>query len=98
MTMKPLTVIARIKAKPGKEQSLREALEALVSPTLREKGCLNYDLHEGVDDPQLFMFYENWQNRELHAKHMDSPHLNDFKAKMDNLLAEPLQVDLVEAS
>lgn len=97
MANKPLTVIARIKAKPGKEQDLKAALELLIPPTLEEEGCLNYDLHEGKDDPQLFVFYENWANKELHARHMRSPHLEDFKAKMDDLLAEPLQVDLVEA-
>lgn len=97
MSDKPLTVIARIKAKPGKEQDLKEALEILVAPTLQEEGCLNYDLHEGVEDSQLLVFYENWKNRELHAKHMNSPHLDDFRAKMDSLLAEPLQVDLIEA-
>ena len=32
-----LTVIARMHAKPGKEQELREALEALIEPTSQEK-------------------------------------------------------------
>lgn len=95
---KPLTVIARIIAKPGKEQDLKEALEILVEPTLKEEGCINYDLHEGVDDKRLFVFYEKWANKELHAAHSESPHLNDFKTKMDDLLAEPLQVDLVETA
>jgi quinol monooxygenase YgiN len=46
-----LTVVARINAKPGEEQELREALEGLIEPTVQEKGCVNYDLHQGVEDP-----------------------------------------------
>ena len=57
-----LTVIARMRAKPGKEQELRDALEALVEPTSTEKGYVNYDLHQGVEDPGWFFFYENWES------------------------------------
>jgi len=91
-----LTVIARIISKLGKEEQLREALEALIEPTLKEEGCINYELHQGVEEPSVFVFYENWASKELHAKHMNSPHLNEFKEKMDDLLAAPIQIDLVK--
>ena len=37
-----ITVIAFHRAKPGKEQALREALLAVCAPTVKEKGCINY--------------------------------------------------------
>ena len=40
-----LTVIAYMKAAPGKREELRAALEALIEPTSQEKGYINYDLH-----------------------------------------------------
>jgi quinol monooxygenase YgiN len=40
-----ITVIAFHRAKPGEEQALHEALLAVRVPTLKEKGCINYDLH-----------------------------------------------------
>jgi len=46
-----LTVIASMRARSGKEQELREALEALIEPTKQEAGYVNYDLHQGVEDP-----------------------------------------------
>jgi hypothetical protein len=69
-----LTVIARMHAKPGKEQELRTALEALIEPTSREKGYVNYDLHQGVEDPGWFFFY--------------APHLVEFAGRLDDLLDE----------
>lgn len=84
-----LTVIANMRAKPGKEQELRAALEALVEPTTREDGYVNYDLHQAVDDPAVFYFYENWESQQKLDAHLTTPHLEQFKAKMGDLLAEP---------
>ena len=83
-----LTVIARMHAKPGKEQELREALEALIPTTLAEKGCVNYDLHQGVEDPRWFFFYENWDSAEDLDAHLQAPHLVEFAGRLDELLDE----------
>ena len=61
--MKPLTVIAKLKAKSGREEQPREMLQSLVEPTRAEKGCISYDLHRSHEDPRLFVFYESWQSR-----------------------------------
>lgn len=83
-----LTVIARMHAKPGKEQELREALEGLVEPTSQEKGYVNYDLHQGVEDPGWFFFYENWDSAEDLDAHLSAPHLVAFAGRLDEFLDE----------
>jgi quinol monooxygenase YgiN len=91
-----LTVIATMRARAGREEDLFVALKALIEPTTRDAGYVNYDLHRGVDDPALFAFYENWVDRDTHARHMQAPHLQAFAAGMDELLDGPLRVDLLE--
>jgi quinol monooxygenase YgiN len=81
-----VTVIAHMRAKPGKEQDLRDALEALIEPTSQEEGYVNYDLHQGVEDPSFFTFYENWLSGEHLDAHLAAPHLVDFANKMGDLL------------
>lgn len=76
--MKPLTVVAKLKAKEGCEERLGEMLQGLVEPTRAEKGCINYDLHRSHEEPGLFIFYENWESRPLWEDHMKSPHLVAF--------------------
>ncbi|MGY1679135.1 putative quinol monooxygenase [Geodermatophilus sp. SYSU D01176] len=83
-----LTVIAHMRAKPGKEGQLRKALEALVEPTSKEAGYVNYDLHESVEDPGLFFFYENWESAAHLDAHLQTPHLVEFADAMGNLLDE----------
>ena len=85
--MTPLTVIARLKAKDGCEDRLGVMLRALVTPTRAETGCITYDLHRSSDDPGLFIFYENWENRSLWEDHMKSPHLLDFDGKQESVTA-----------
>ena len=79
--MKPLTVIAKLKAKKGSEEQLGQMLRSLVEPTRSEKGCINYDLHRSHEDPGLFIFYENWESRPLWEDHMKAPHLVEFGEK-----------------
>ena len=76
--MAALTVIARLKAKSGREGDLADLCRGLVEPTRAEKGCITYDLHRSHDDPGLFMFTESWESRPLWEDHMKSPHLAAF--------------------
>ncbi len=81
-----LTVIAHVRAKPGKQQELRDALIALVEPTRAEQGFVNYDLHQGTEDPDLFYLYENWDSAELLDAHLAAPHLVEFAGRVDDLV------------
>ena len=83
-----LTVIAYMRAAPGKRDELRAALEALIEPTSREKGYVNYDLHQGIEDPDQSFFYENWESGEDLDAHIAAPHLTQFAARLPELLDE----------
>lgn len=87
-----LTVVAEMLAKPGKEDELKRELLALIEPTRKEEGCVQYDLHVGTDDPRRFVFFENWTSREHLQRHSVSAHLKAFGEKKKDLLAEPPRV------
>ncbi|GAA1087651.1 hypothetical protein GCM10009665_80670 [Kitasatospora nipponensis] len=90
-----LTVVAQLRAKPGKEQALRQALTALVAPTTREPGCVTYDLHVDVNDPASSCFYEIWRTPAEHAANLQSAHLQAFAVRIDDLLLGELRVSLL---
>ncbi len=83
----PLTVVATLEAKPGQEAALEAALRALLAPTRAEQGCVTYDLHRSDEKPGLFVFHETWSSRPLWEAHMQSPHLQDFGAQQEALVA-----------
>ncbi len=96
MPEKKVTVLATIKAKPGLEEKVREVVMALVPPTRKEAGCINYDLHQSIDDKSVFMLYENWVSKRDLDEHLAMPYLQDFIGKADEILSEPIDLMLWE--
>lgn len=82
-----LTLIVLFRAREGQESLLEAELRALVGPTRREEGCLQYDLHRGADQPGTFLFHEVWASREHHAAHTRTAHFLRWNARKDALLA-----------
>jgi quinol monooxygenase YgiN len=78
--MSRLTIVAHITAKPDKIVFLKAELEKLIDITRSEEGCVQYDLHQDNDNPAHFMFFENWDSRELWQNHMNARHLQAYKA------------------
>lgn len=83
---KPLTIVARIKAKPGQQDALEIELVKLIAPTLVEDGCLQYDMHRDCEDPGNFLFFENWETKEQWLAHMESPQLQAYRAVEEDLV------------
>ena len=81
--MAQLTIVARILAKEGKATFIKEELLKLIDITRVEKGCINYDLHQDNDNENLFLFYENWENRELWQQHIQNDHLAEYMKVTD---------------
>ncbi len=96
MNAKSLTVIAQIKAKPGKELEVRGELLSLIVPSRKDAGCVNYDLHQALDNPALFMFHENWASKTHLEQHLQKPDLQAALARVGQLVAEPPQITLWE--
>jgi quinol monooxygenase YgiN len=86
--MSKLTIVANIKANPDKIALVKKELEKLLAITRAEAGCINYDLHQDNANPAHFMFYENWESRELWQTHMNAPHLAAYMQATDGAVAE----------
>lgn len=75
-------------AKKGKEQELKNSLITLTGYTLKETGCINYDLHESTTDSGQFMIYETWTSKDTHANHDKSPHVLKWRENRHVFLEE----------
>ena len=76
--MAKLTIVANIIAKADKVELVKQELLKLIDITRAEEGCINYDLHQDNENKAHFLFYENWESRELWLAHMDNQHLKDY--------------------
>ena len=90
-----VTVVGRFKATEGLDRILKEILLTLIEPSRKDEGCIKYDLHQAVDDPTRFIFYEIWESREHLSRHSATPHVQNTRAKAKDLLAEAPEVTLL---
>jgi quinol monooxygenase YgiN len=78
--------------RPGHESTVREMLTAMLTPTRAEPGCLEYILHESLDDPAVFAFYETWRANKDWDVHMLQPHLRHLTENLPQHLTRPIGV------
>ena len=77
--MSEVSVVAISIAKPGFEERLKEALEALVEPVRNEAGVLQYDLHQDRKEGRRFVVVERWQNDAAFQAHVVAPHIEAYR-------------------
>lgn len=86
--MSRLTIVANIKANPDQIDLVKAELLKLIEITRAEAGCINYDLHQDNENPAHFLFYENWESRELWQTHMNAPHLATYMKATEGAVAD----------
>jgi quinol monooxygenase YgiN len=91
MNTKPVTLTVTFQARPGKEAELRKTLLGLLAPTRAEVGCINYDLHIAPDDPSKFLFFENWASKAHHEAHDKTPHVQNLRARINEISLPPVK-------
>jgi quinol monooxygenase YgiN len=79
-----LTVLARLRAAPGKGDALA-ALLTEQAGVIRESepGCLVYRPHRSTADPDLFIFYEMYEDDAAFDLHRKSPHLAAYRQRRE---------------
>lgn len=85
--MSTLTIVANINAKADKIDLVQAELEKLIDITRAEEGCLQYDLHQDNENPAHFLFYENWESRDLWQQHMNNAHLAKYMKATEDAVA-----------
>lgn len=80
MNPSPLTIVAIATAAPGQEATLRAAQERLVAETIKEAGCLRYELHQSREDTRVLVFVETWASEAQWRAHMEGAAIKRFHA------------------
>src|SRR3974377_1243133 len=76
------SVVAEVRAKPGKEAELRAATLPLVALVRSDPKNLVYFLQEDRDSPGHFVFYEIFGNQADFEAHNAMPYVKNWFAKL----------------
>lgn len=90
------SIIAEVRAKPGKEAELRAATLPLVALVRGDPKNLTYFLQEDRAAPGHFIFYEVFASREDFEAHNAMPYVLDWFAKLPALADGGVEVRRME--
>lgn len=90
------SIVAEVRAKPGKAAALREATLPLVPLVRGDPKNLVYFLQEDRATPGHFVFYEVFATREDFEAHNAMPYVKDWFAKLPSLADGGVQVMRME--
>lgn len=88
-------VVATTKVKPESRDAYVAGAKACVAETQAEKGCISYDFHSSVNDPNLFVVVERWASREDLNAHARAPHLKAWRELSAPLKAAPTEIEII---
>lgn len=81
-------VIATLHIHPEKRASFLEDARTVIAHTVKEDGCISYDLVSSITQPNEFVFVERWSSRAALAAHFETPHLAEWRRVSADYLAD----------
>lgn|SRR5690554_3910176 len=86
-------VIATLTIKPGSREALEAPAAACIAETIKEKGCISYELFASMHDSEKLVFVEQWETREDLTAHSQTPHLQAWReASAPHLVERRIEV------
>jgi quinol monooxygenase YgiN len=84
----PINLTVILKSKPESKEILKSLLLELVQNSNKETACLQYDLHQSVEESTTFIFHEVWENEAGLKLHNEQSYLISFFENVKPLLLE----------
>lgn len=91
-----LFIFAPLRARPGSESAVAEALHDVLPPTRGEEGCLSVHAFRSVRDPRVFYVHSRWEDEAAFDRHAGLPHTVRFIERVEPLIDHPLEVTRTE--
>lgn len=90
--MSEVTIIARAKVQPGREDEVERALRENAAASRDESGCVSYSVLRGDDG--AFMTIERWRSKADADQHMTTPHVQTLLQTIGPMLAAAPEISV----
>lgn len=89
-----IRVVAKSYAKSDQLDRLLELSEEMVRETVKEEGCISYELLQDTKDPTVLIIAEEWENEKALEKHMASEHFTRIIPQMNELREKASEINI----
>jgi quinol monooxygenase YgiN len=92
-----ITLIAKLKAQPGKEALLaEECIKLAKNVRENEKGCLMYIPHVSTENPAEIVFVEKYTDQEAFKAHGQTAYFKAYKENSRELVDGDSQIQFIK--
>ncbi|MBI5129242.1 MAG: antibiotic biosynthesis monooxygenase [Rhodopseudomonas palustris] len=88
-------VVATTQVKPDSREAFIQGAKACIAETRKEKGCIAYDSHTSINDPNTFVVVERWESRDDLNAHARAPHMKVWRELSAPLKASPTVIEII---
>ena len=96
MNDETIVLVARLKVRDDAIEKAKEVALAILDDSRAEEGNINYDIHQAIDDPTVFVWHETWKNKTAVDEHFATSFFKDFAEKVEKIAVEPPQITLTK--
>jgi quinol monooxygenase YgiN len=93
-----ILVLVKNPIQPKYADNFPELVEDFTAATRAEPGNLCFDLYRGVDDPNMYVLVEAFEDAAAGETHVNSEHFKQAMALLPTLIADIPQIVNVEVS
>jgi len=91
-----MIVVARLKAKNGKEEEMEKAFRGMVGKVEKEEGTLVYTLHRSQKDPSVFLLYEKYKDKDALSHHSSTPYFKELLGLLGPLFEGAPEIEMYD--
>jgi len=88
-------VVATTPMKPENKDDFIKGHKACIAETRKEKGCVSYEGHVSVNDPNQYVVVERWETREDLNAHGRAPHMKVWREYSAPLKVSPTVIEII---
>jgi len=88
-------VIAKALSKLDRIEQTKAALVELTMLSRIERGAIKFELHQDINQAELFYIYETWEYSDNMQGHRQSKHVRRFLADSTQYLQTPLEISVL---
>ena len=88
-------VVATSQVKPESRDAFIKGAKECIAATRKEKGCISYESHTSINDPNLFVVVERWETREDLNAHGRAPHMKVWREYSAPLKVSPTVIEII---
>lgn len=95
---RPVLISAQIHIKPDSIEAFKRMSQEILHETRKEAGCVAYNLSQDIGNLGLFLFFEEYANKQAQTFHSEQPYLATFRQRREPLLQVPAKATIYTVS